>query len=87
MSKILSKLWNGQLCPIEECCDRDTEIRNLCKLMSENKERLSQGLTEQQKVTLQKYDDAVYEMLSLAEENCFIKGFRLAVKCMIEAMR
>lgn len=80
MSKQLSALWNGQLCPIEERGDHYEEIGHLCSLIEQNKGKLSEKLTESQRELLEKYDDAMYEMLSLSEESAFMKGFRLATR-------
>ena len=51
--------------------------------MGKNRDNLSDTLTEQQKELLEKYDEAVNEMHSLAEQAAFQYGFSLGVRLMI----
>ena len=53
---------------------------------SEVAAELNETLTEKQSETLEKYDEAVNEMHSLAEVEAFSYGFRLGVRLMIEAV-
>ena len=53
--------------------------------MGRNRDELSETLTDKQTETLEKYDDAMNEMHSVAEVEAFAYGFRLGVRLMIES--
>ena len=53
--------------------------------MGRNRDELSETLTDKQQETLEKYDEAMNEMHSLAEVEAFSCEFRLGVRLMIEA--
>ena len=57
----------------------------MLSLMGRNRDELSETLTDKQLETLEKYDEAMNEMHSLAEVEAFSYGFRLGVWLMIEA--
>ena len=53
--------------------------------MGRNRDELAKTLTDKQLETLEKYDEAMNEMHSLAEVEAFSYGFRMGVQLMIEA--
>ena len=81
----LEDLWYGNINPHETFLNGNCRFKHLLSLMGRNRDNLSDSLTEQQKETLAKYDDAVNEMHSLAEIEAFSYGFRFGVRLMIEA--
>ncbi len=81
---VLEDLWYGNINPHETFLNGNCRFKHLLSLMGKNRDNLSDTLTEQQKETLAKYDDAVNEMHSLAEVKAFSYGFRLGVRLMIE---
>lgn len=81
---ILEDLWYGNLNPHETYLNGNCRFKHLLSLMGRNRDNLSDTLTEQQKELLEKYDEAVNEMHSLAEVEAFSYGFRLGVRLMIE---
>ena len=60
--------------------------KHLLSLMGRNRDELSETLTDKQQETLEKYDEAMNEMHSLAEVEAFSYGFRLGVRIMIEVV-
>lgn len=48
--------------------------------MGKNRDKLSETLTDQQKEMLEKYDETINEMQSLAEQAAFQFGFSLVLK-------
>lgn len=81
----LEDLWYGNLNPHETYLNGNCRFKHLLSLMGKNRDKLSDTLTEQQKELLEKYDEAVNEMYSLAEVEAFSYGFRLGVRLMVEA--
>ncbi len=83
---VLEELWYGNINPHETFLNGNCRFKHLLSLMGRNRDNLSDTLTEQQKETLAKYDDAVNEMHSLAEQAAFQYGFSLGVRLMMEGI-
>ena len=83
---VLEDLWYGNINPHETFLNGNCRFKKLLSLMGRSRDNLSDTLTEQQKELLEKYDDAVNEMHSLAEQAAFQYGFSLGVRLMMESM-
>ena len=82
----LEDLWYGNIDPHESFLIKNRQFRHLLSLMGKNRDKLSNTLTEQQKESLAKYDDAVNELHSLAELSAFRYGFSLGIRMMTESV-
>lgn len=82
--KILDELWYGNISPFEQCTRGDKKLKELLKLVARNREKLDGMLTEKQKETLEKFEECMNEMHSIAERDAFSYGFRLGVQLMAE---
>ena len=82
---LLEELWYGNVNPHEAILTENRRYKRLLSLMGRNRDELSETLTDKQQKTLEKYDEAMNEMHSLAEVEAFSCGFRLGVWLMIEA--
>ena len=82
---LLENLWYGNVNPHEAILTENRRYKHLLSLMGKNRDELSETLTDKQLETLEKYDEAMNEMHSLAEVEAFSYGFRLGVWLMIEA--
>lgn len=82
----LEDLWYGNIDPHESFLIQNRQFRHLLSLMGKNRDKLSNTLTEQQKESLAKYDDAVNELHSLAELSAFRYGFSLGIRMMTESV-
>ena len=83
---VLEDLWYGNINPHETFLNGNCRFKHLLSLMSKNRDKLSDTLTEQQIELLEKYDEAVNEMHSLAEQAAFQCGFSLGIKIIIESI-
>ena len=83
---LLEDLWYGNVDPHEEILTENKRYKHLLSLMGRNRDELSETLTDKQLETLEKYDEAMNEMHSLAEVEAFSYGFRIGVRLMIEAL-
>ena len=83
---VLEDLWYGNINPYEAIMQDDKRFKNLLVLMGRNRDKLSETLTDQQKETLEKYDDAINEMHSLAEQSAFRYGFSLGTRLIAESI-
>ena len=54
--------------------------------MGRNRNKLNDTLANQQKELLEKYDDVINEMHSLAEVESFTCGFSLGIRLMMESV-
>ena len=82
---VLENLWYGNVNPHEEILTENKRYKHLLSLMGRNLDELAKTLTDKQLETLEKYDEAMNEMHSLAEVEAFSYGFRMVVQLMIEA--
>jgi len=81
---ILEDLWYGNVNPHETFLFQSRPFRHLLSLMGRNRDELTETLSDRQLETLEKYDEAMNEMHSVAEVEAFTYGFRLGVRLMIE---
>ena len=86
MRTLLEELWYGNIYPQEQSTKNNREVKNLISLMGKNREELSATFTDEQNVTLEKYDDCVNEMYSIIERDAFAYGFRLGGRFMLEML-
>ena len=82
---LLEDLWYGNVNSHEAILTKNRRFKHLLSLMGRNRDELSETLTDKQQETLEKYDEAMNELHSLAEVEAFSYGFRLGVKLIIEA--
>ena len=82
---LLEELWYGNVNPHEAILTENRRYKRLLSLMGRNRDELSETLTDKQQETLEKYDEAMNVMHSLAEVEAFSYGFRLGIRLMIEA--
>ena len=83
---ILEELWYGNINPLEDSTDGNTEVKKLLSLVGRNRDKLCETMTEQQKADLAKYDDSVNEMYGIIEQEVFKYGFRLGAKIILEVL-
>ena len=82
---IIKELWYGNVSPFEQSTRGDKQLKELLSLMARNRDELGEGLTEKQKETLEKFEEALNEMHSIAERDAFSYGLRLGIRLMAEA--
>jgi len=82
---LLEDLWYGNVNPHEAMLTENRRYKHLLALMGRNRDELSETLNDKQQETLEKYDEAMNELHSLAEVEAFSYGFRLGVRLTIEA--
>ena len=82
---IIKELWYGNVAPFEQCTRGDKQMKELLSLTARNRDELGEGLTEKQKETLEKFEEALNEMHSIAERDAFSYGLRLGIRLMAEA--
>ena len=85
MFDTLKNFYRGRLVPDEKDGPNRPYIQDLLRLREGNREKLCQGLTEEQKEILAKYDCQMDEMIELIREDSFISGYRLGTRMTAEA--
>ena len=83
--RITDELWYGNISPFEQCTRGDKRLKELLKLVAQNREELDSTLTDKQKETLEKFEDCMNEMHSITERDAFSYGFRLGAQLMVES--
>lgn len=83
----LENLWYGNIVPNEQYLKENSNYKKLLPVMTEYRNNLSKDLTAEQNEWLEKYDDIINEMHSVAEVEAFKFGFRLAISLLIESIK
>lgn len=83
MGNILEEFWYGNINPQEQSTEKSPAVKELLKLMGRNRDRLRGSMTEEQRETLEKYDDCVNEIHNIIELEIFSYAFRLGGKFML----
>ena len=83
----LENLWYGNIAPNEQYLKGNSNYQKLLPVMTEYRDNLSKDLTQEQNEWLEKYDDIINEMHSVAEVEAFKFGFRLAISLLIESIK
>ena len=84
---ILENLWYGNIRPVEQFVDGNTEYKGFLRLVSKNRENFEATLSPEQAELFEKYCTAVNEMNSMSEVTAFSYGFRLGAWLMTESVR
>lgn len=82
----LKDLWYGNINPHETFLNGNCRFKHLLSLMGKSRDKLTATFTNQQKEMLEKYDDVINEMHSLAEVESFSCGFSLGVRLVTEGI-
>lgn len=82
----LEDLWYGNIDPHESFLIKNRQFRHLLSLMGKNRDKLTDTFTDKQKELLEKYDNTINEMHSLAELSAFRYGFSLGVRLIAESI-
>ena len=83
---VLDDLWYGNIEPSEQFLSGNSHFKEWVSVMADGREKLSESLTTEQTEWLEKYDDTINEMHSLAEAEAFKFGFKLAATLFFETI-
>ncbi len=86
MNRVLEELWYGNICSQEQSTRNNHEIKKLLALMAQNREKLCETISNDEKNTLEKYDDCVNEMNGIIEREIFTYAFRLGGRIVLEVL-
>lgn len=85
-NSILEELWYGNINPHEQSFEKSKTIKELLGLMGRNRDLLNDTMTEEQRETLEKYDDCINEMHCIMEQEIFVYAFRLGGRVMLATL-
>ena len=84
MKTVIDDLYYGRICPCDRCST--PEENELMGRLSECFDRLSEGMTEEQRVELENFKDYLMEVSVISEREMFEYGLRLGMRLMVEVM-
>ena len=85
MENIIAELFYGNITPSERSFRRTGEYAHILQLITRNEEKLTEALTEAQKVTFEKFKDGTSELNGMTEVTAFTLGFKLGLRLTAEA--
>ena len=80
----LEDLWYGNIRPVENYVDGNTEYKSLLRLVGKNRANIEATLSPEQSELFEKYCTAVNKTNSTSEAAAFKCGFKLAVGLLTE---
>ena len=86
MRSILEELFYGNICPNTDCRCNNTQSKELMGYIANHHDSLAQSLDEQQKETLEKFNDCFSEPNDINEREIFIYAFRLGMRIAIDVL-
>ncbi len=86
MKKVITDLWNGNLCPVKDCGKNNPEIKTLIELIAKNRAKIEKTFNETQAQIFENYNCCVQEYLELILEQAFYQGFSLGSRFISEAL-
>ena len=84
--KTIDELWYSNISPFEQCTCGDKRLKELLKLVAQNREELDGTLMDKQKETLEKFDDCLSEYASKAQKAIFSYAFKLGARLTLETL-
>ena len=86
MKHLLEDFWYGNISPQTDSIENNPEIKKLLELVGQNRDKLCKTISDEEQLTLEKYDDCLNEMNGIIEREAFIYGFKLGGNIMLEIM-
>lgn len=83
---VLEDLWYGNIRPVENYVEGNTEYKGLLRLVSKNSEVLESELSPKELELFEKYNLSVNGMNAVSETLAFQCGFTLSVQIMTECV-
>ena len=82
----LHDLWMGRISPIERSIQKGSEFDALLSQSAQQEADFCRGLTNDQKATYEELYDKHIRMMSIAEEECFIEGFQMGARAILDIL-
>ncbi len=83
---ILRELWRGNIAPMERSVRPESDYKKVSLEVCKEMDRFLEMLTPEEKKQLEDINDLRSDMTLLAEEDSFIRGFRLGARIIMEVM-
>lgn len=82
---ILRDLYYGNYAAFERTYSRESEQAKVLGMVVDLEEKLRNMLSEEQKAIFKQYDDAVADLASVSNADCFVEGYQLGVNLILAA--
>lgn len=83
---ILKELWRGNIAQVERPVRTESDYKKISLEACKQMDRLLEKMTPEEKKQLEDINDLRIDMSLLAEEDSFIRGFRLGARIIIEVV-
>ncbi len=82
----LKELWRGNIAPVERSVRPESDYKKVSLEVCKQMDRFLETLTPEEKKQLEDINDLRSDMSLLAEEDAFIRGFRLGARIIMEVV-
>ena len=83
---ILHDLWQGHISPCERRVQKGSEFAKLLHSSAELEAAFCKGLTKEQNHAYDELNNSQMQMMSLAQEECFIEGFQIGARMILDVL-
>ena len=83
---ILHDLWQGNISPCERRIQKGSEFAKLLHNSAELEAAFCKGLTKDQNRAYDELNNSQMQMMSLAQEECFIEGFQIGARMTLDVL-
>lgn len=83
---ILHDLWRGNITPCERHIRKGSEFAKLLHNSAELEATFCKDLTKDQQQAYDELNSSQMQMMSIAEEECFIEGFRIGAQIVLDVL-
>ena len=86
MQSIIEEIFYGNISPNTDCRCSNNQTKELMGYIANHHDSLAQSLDEQQKETLEKFNDCFSELNDINEREIFIYAFRLGMRIAMDVL-
>lgn len=83
---ILHDLWQGHITPCERHIRKGSDFAKLLHNSAELEAAFCKTLTKEQKTAYEDLSLSQMQMMGLAEEECFIEGFQIGARMILDVL-
>lgn len=85
MRDILRDLYYGNYAAFERTYSHESKQAQALGIVVDLEEKLRNILSEEQKALFKQYDDAIADLASVSNADCFVEGYQLGVNLILAA--
>ena len=83
---VLQELWQGNISPAERFIRSGSEYKETARKLSDEMDKLMEAISPEVRKQVETIDNLRADMTVLANEDCFLYGFRLGARLILDVV-